>query len=145
VEQHAQIQTHESDPAPIIQTLDGAPVTVSMLVDPRGVVHATSGILPAKYLEIPPDQYVPALRAIEVAFLTTPILTRAGSLALPLPVEPGYEWSWLADGTSDSGKVAPADGTSDLGKVDLTARFSGPQEIREGWLKLTQRQGTPGS
>jgi hypothetical protein len=119
------IRTHADDPAPILMTLADPPLMLSMLVDPRGVVHATTGIQPAKSLSIPPEQYTAALAAIEVAFLTAPILTDAGSLNLPLPVEAGYTWSWLPD----SGIT--------IGKVNLQATFSARQELREGWLKLT--------
>jgi len=122
---HRLILTHGDDPAPILQALADPPLRVSMLVDPRGAVHATSGILPVKALSIPPDQYVPALQAIEIAFLTAPILTDVGSLNLPLPTEPGYSWSWL-----------PGGGT--VGKSTVQAGFSARQEVREGWLKLTR-------
>lgn len=71
------------------------PVTLAMLIDPRGSVHATSGILPTKVIDIPPDQYAAALQAINITFLSTPLLTPTGKINLPLPQEPGYVWSWL--------------------------------------------------
>jgi hypothetical protein len=128
-----QIQTHDDNPAPLMQTLNGTPIILSMLVDPRGGVQATSGILPAKVISIPPDQYVPALQAIEIAFLTAPILTGVDTLDVPLPVEAGYTWSWLPDGDSS------------FGPVNLQANFVAKQMIREGWLKLTPAPDNPGS
>jgi hypothetical protein len=128
----AQIQTHDDNPAPLMQTLNGAPIILSMLVDPRGGVQATSGILPAKIISIPPDQYVPALEAIEIAFLTAPVLTGIDTLDLPLPVEAGYSWSWLPDGGSS------------FGPVNLQATFPAKQMIREGWLKLAPAPDNPG-
>jgi hypothetical protein len=127
-----QIQTHDDNPAPLMQTLNGTPIILSMLVDPRGGVQATSGILPAKVIGIPPDQYVPALQAIEIAFLTAPILTGVDTLDLPLPVEAGYTWSWLPDGGNT------------FGPVNLQAGFATKQMIREGWLKLTPAPDNPG-
>jgi hypothetical protein len=121
---HPRIKTHGDDPAPILQTLAAPPLLLSLLVDPRGAVHATSGILPALAITLPPDQYAAALKAIEIAFLTTPILTATGSLNLPLPVEAGYGWSWLPGEVTTFGKARPE------------ASFAA-QEIREGWLKLT--------
>ena len=96
-------------------------------------MHATSGILPAKAIHIPADQFVEALRNIEVTFLCAPILTDHGEINLPLPDEPGYVWSWLEkeNGVWDSARqIAP---------VGSGRAESAPQELREGWLKLTPK------
>ncbi|HEX2220060.1 MAG TPA: hypothetical protein VHG35_14760 [Gemmatimonadales bacterium] len=182
--------------------------TVSMLVDPRGVVHATCGVVPTKAIGIPPDQYRPALEAMEVAFLTAPLLTERGTIRVMLPDEPGYAWSWLArerggwtergaagvlarreveaefgDGAGevwrrllergwttplDEGRAAvvPSDRRTDaeigddlagvaprieamLARTHLLpfqpgAAFTGPQELREGWLELRAVPGAGG-
>ena len=89
------IKSHADDPLNLLQSVGAAPQILTMLVDPRGVVHATSGILPTKVIDIPPDQYAAALQAIEITFLSTPILARQGEINLPLPTEPGYSWSWV--------------------------------------------------
>ncbi len=70
------------------------PTSLSMLIDPRGQVHATSGVLPVKAIDIPPGQYAAALQKIEVAFLTTPVLTNRESRKISVPPEPGYSWTW---------------------------------------------------
>jgi hypothetical protein len=187
----------------ILQTVNSEPQILSMLVDPRGLVHATSGILPAKAISIPPDQYGAALQNIEITFLSTPIITDVGKIHLPLPAEAGYKWSWLQDEAgiwsevSTSGVVQikaviekfgqsawdelktkkwlkPIDENragvtakddrspdalsaaltekipeiedfldrSHIGPVNPVAKFSGPQEIREGWLKLSVDDGS---
>ncbi len=69
--------------------------TLCLLVDPRGVVHATCGAAPVKSIDIPAHQYQPALRALEVTFLTAPLLTDRGTVRITLPDEPGMGWSWL--------------------------------------------------
>lgn len=89
------IKTHHDDAMTIYQTVVGPTQFLTMLVDPRGSVHVTSGILPVKAINIPPDQYTDALKAIEITFLSTPILTEVNRLRLPLPDEPGFRWSWL--------------------------------------------------
>jgi len=200
-----QLKTPKTHPDAMVfyQTVEAAPQILSLLIDPRGLVHATSGILPVKAINIPPDQYAAALQAIEITFLSTPIITDAGKMHLPLPDEAGYQWSWLQQdeqGTwsevssrglirkedfsvfeSDAGEVwselievqwikvidptdptrasvTPKDQRRDaslkdftdktpeiedilerahIGPVDPTAKFAGPQEIREGWLKLS--------
>jgi hypothetical protein len=198
------LKTHKTDPMNIFQSVKSEPQILSLLLDPRGLVHATSGVLPAKAISIPPDQYGAALQAIEITFLSTPILTDVGKIHLPLPTEAGYRWSWLQqdeqgawdeissrgivrknafdgfEGDADSiwaelikqewielsspkdstrasvkakdkrasqslaenlkDKVAEIEDILDrtqIGPVNPTAKFSGPQEIREGWLKLS--------
>ncbi|MBV7335149.1 hypothetical protein KFU94_44305 [Chloroflexi bacterium TSY] len=75
--------------------LDDAPQTISVLMDARASLHATSGILPTKELTIPVDQYLPALRAIQVTFLTAPVLSPRDTLQLGLPHLAGWRWSWI--------------------------------------------------
>lgn len=82
----------------IIQSIQSPAQTLTMLVDPRGVFHATSGVLPSKAITIPPEQYAKALANIRATFLTTPILTEQTQpkrLKLPLPTAPDYDWIWL--------------------------------------------------
>ncbi|MEZ4685885.1 MAG: hypothetical protein R3B47_07400 [Bacteroidia bacterium] len=74
---------------------DEQPQVISILIDPRGSVHATCGLQPVKELHLPADQYADALKAIEIAFLTTPILTPRTGIHISLPKEPGYSWSWI--------------------------------------------------
>ena len=85
-------------PINIIQSINSSPQILTMLVDPRGVFHATSGVLPTKVISLPHEQYADALDKIQVTFLTAPILsdrTNQGRLNLPLPSAPDYDWSWL--------------------------------------------------
>jgi hypothetical protein len=74
------------------------------------------------------------LRTIEVTFLSAPVLTGAGQINLPLPEEPGFNWSWLQRENGSWSEVSP------IGKVGAQADFAAPQEIREGWLKLREAQ-----
>jgi hypothetical protein len=123
---------YANDEPELFQAIESHPQKLTMLVDPRGAAHATSGVLPTKAIRIPPDQYAEALRNLEITFLSTPVVTTQGKINLPLPVEPGYAWSWLA---KSGGEWA----TSEIGPVNLQATWSGPQEIREGWLKLSKK------
>lgn len=68
--------------------------TVTLLFDPTAKLHATSGILPTKTIDIPEDQYLNALRKIKVSFLAAPILTERGKLQIPVPKETGQKWNW---------------------------------------------------
>ena len=78
---HERIKTPEEDlltSYPLTVSLNDKPLTVSLLLDPRGSVHATTGILPVKSIAIPPDYYQNQLASLRVTFKTAPILTPAG-------------------------------------------------------------------
>jgi len=126
---------YAADTPDLAQAIDDAPQKLTMLVDPRGVVHAACGILPTKAIGIPPDQYAKAMQTLAITFLSAPILTgAAGKVCLPTPHEPGYAWSWIEkqNGTwSETAPVRPA---------SLEATFAEAQTIREGWLKLTPHE-----
>jgi hypothetical protein len=118
-------------------TLTTAPSKLTMLVDPRGEVHATSAILPAKSISIPPDQYAGILRKLSVTFMTAPVLTEQGGMHLNLPKESGYSWSWLQ-------RPSPAvwQQLDQIQGTDTTLKFS-PQRLVGGWLKLTPEDKKP--
>jgi hypothetical protein len=88
--------TDEDGAFNVWHTLADPPVLTTVLFDPRGTLHATCGILPAKSVEIPRIQYERAMNAIAVSFLTAPVLTPADQLEIPLPELSGWSWSWLA-------------------------------------------------
>lgn len=114
-------------------TLDGSPVYLTMLVDPRGKVHATTGILPTKVLDIPHEQFAPALDAISVTFRTSSLLSDPGRIQVALPLEPGYSWSWLE--RTPGGWVETSG--DEIEAPSARARLAGQQHIREGWLQLS--------
>jgi len=76
-------------------SLSDTPETMTMLIDPRGIAHAACGVLPAKTISLPDDQFKPSLKKMSMTFFTRPILMPADKVAIPLPGEQGYQWSWL--------------------------------------------------
>ncbi|MER5704045.1 hypothetical protein ABT023_19185 [Micromonospora sp. NPDC002296] len=102
---HARIVSYDSPAALVGQAVDDPPEELTLLVDPRGKVHASSGVLPTKVIDIPPDQFTAALAAIEVTFLTAPLLTPRDQVRISLGEEPGYRWSWLATEPAPNGPV----------------------------------------
>jgi hypothetical protein len=126
---------YAADSPDLAQAIADPPQKLTMLVDPRGVVHATCGILPTKAIGISPDQYDKALRTIRITFRSGPILTGLGEkVNLPLPSEPGFAWSWLEKNNCAWAESSP------IGPVTLEATFSEAQAIREGWLKLSETE-----
>lgn len=124
---------------------------VLRLVDPHAKIHATTGILPTKTIDIPGDQYAALLETLEVPFLMTPILKEASRLTMPLPKETGYTWSWVTE-TKEEQKITwnvnPV-ATPPFGQA--IAGYT-PQTLQEGWLRfnpnllsfeLVNQQGQP--
>lgn len=121
--------TYQSGNESLIERCVNEETTLTMLLDPRGVVHVASGILPAEVLEVPQEQYAPAMKAIEAWFLTAPVLSPANKIGLPLPKETDHAWSWIA--------ARDATKTSEIGSANTQAHWAEPLEIHDGWLKLT--------
>ena len=118
--------------------LNEKPITLTVLMDPRGAIHATTGILPVDRLAIPPDQYERAMSRLELTFFTHPVLDGRAGLALPLPEVGGFEWSWVQPGAE--GPLPLAAKSSD----DVATYNFSPQTLREGWTRLA-RAPTPGA
>ena len=92
---HPNIQMLNDAQIPFFQSIEDSPQFVSMLIDPRGKVHVTSGILPVKAINVPQDQYLPAMQRLGVTFLTSPLLTPGNKIKTLLPTEEGFDWSWV--------------------------------------------------
>ncbi|MBA4045607.1 MAG: hypothetical protein C0471_14480 [Erythrobacter sp.] len=117
-------------PDTVSVALNATPRTVTFLMDPRAPVHATSGILPVEQIAVPPDQYSATLNRLEVSFITRPVLERSGGLVLPLPLESGYNWSWIQQGQAEPTPLSANAGT-EVAKFGYT-----PQQLLEGWTRL---------
>jgi hypothetical protein len=129
---------------------DGKTVAyVSMLVDPRAGVHATTAILPAKTVALPPQFVDAALAAMDVTFRLNGVLTdqtvsaRSNgapgptSILVPVPRERTGTWSWVEWGDEGwaSYPTAPNDAVARLSNV--------PPVLRRGLLSLSAALGPP--
>ena len=90
---------------------------VTILADPRGAIHATTGILPVKELDIPQQFVDQALTKMELIFHMGPILTSIGptpnqdgkkpefaqAISYPRPVEENGAWSWWESDAAKGG------------------------------------------
>ena len=139
---HTNIKAYEAGFSAIEQTLVSPPQTLTLLIDPRAKIHATTGILPTKAIDLPPDQYEHAFKKMAVTFLSTPIITGPESMDIPLPDEPGYRWKWLQK-ERDHWNTLSTTGT--LSKDSLLNHF-GHQGIplweelkRAGWIQETDK------
>lgn len=132
-----QIVTHPSEKLIFWQALADSPQAFTLLIEPRGKVHATCGILPAKAIDLPPSYYSEAIKNIEITFLTAPILTDAYKIKLPLPNEAGYAWSWLQKERFTWKEVSTA---GILRKEVILSAFDDGEEVwscllQKGWIE----------
>ena len=110
-------------------TLNGPALTFTAIVDPRAPVHVSTGILPTVAVQIPPDQYLSAMRQLAVTFTSRPVLSDQFGLRIPLPAEAGFTWSWVSQG------AAPAP-LSPASAPDVPTYGYSPQQLLDGWLDL---------
>ncbi|GAB1819466.1 hypothetical protein [Herbidospora sp. RD11066] len=115
--------------ATVLQSIDSPPARMVMLVDPRGDVHAVSGILPVVTAGLTAAQYADALHAMELDVFTAPVLTGADRVGLPVSDVAGRLWSWRE-------RRETAWTSTDLDATALDAHFPPALTAREGWLAL---------
>jgi hypothetical protein len=126
-------------------------VYVTVLADPRAAIHATTGVLPVKRLDIPQQFVDGALSHMEISFRTGPALTVvvpspdreqhpspfARSVVHPLPAEQNGTWAWYE-------RTSGAEPWAGYGLVQATpdARATTePNCLREGVLQFTTDLG----
>jgi len=130
----------------------GEPLDVTLLLDPRGSVHARCGILPTKAIQLPARYVTDALQAMNVSFRVGPLLNEIQGIRMPLPVNVAGSWSWIArtgvnlsDPLHDPLEIIPDPNATDapgIAPASQQARLTGePIHIREGYLKLSDAVG----
>jgi hypothetical protein len=108
-----------------------------LLMDPRGVAHAATGLLPVGVLKLPPGVTDAPLRQMAVTFEIGPVLTDPSTVTLPLPALGRGTWTWL-----DRPTVASWSGDVPIASADAKPRLpTTPPVAAEGWLKLSNSFG----
>ena len=108
---------------------------LTLIIDPRGGVHATSGILPRKKIELLREHVATALENMSVTFRVGPILSNPETIRMPLPSEIQGNWTWVRKtGLTVWDESAVVDAVPEP-KLSHT-----PSQIQEGWLKLASAQ-----
>ncbi len=98
-----------------------------LLVDPRFKVHATTGILPTKAIDIPEEYYQAALARMEFDFLCAPVLSPAQRVAMPFPQQKDAHWEWVTATATEAQTPQPPLLNAQFGERAL--------ELHEGWLR----------
>jgi hypothetical protein len=111
----------------------GPSVTATLIIDPRGSVHAYTGILPVLSAQLPPHAIETFVKQLQVTFQTGPVIADPGTLRIPEPAESHGVWSWIQ-------RVGPPTNweSDQIVDADDKARLpDGGLQLREGWLQLS--------
>lgn len=122
-------------PAPTPGTFDTTHSEyVTLLFDPRGHVHAITGILPVKILEFPGEWVESALEQMYVTFNIGPIIRDPEAARIPRPAETKGTWNWIQATGTETGnwQTDPANYEGETPRVSLET-----YSMQEGWLKFT--------
>ncbi len=120
-------------PRPVVLSPDpdAAPVRLTLLLDPRAGVHIRSGLLPAKYVSLPPAFGVDAIARMEPTFRVGPVLARRGRPLVPLPGEVDGHWTWT--------RRPPGTRVWAEERVEATGEAAHADEdgveLQDGWLR----------
>ncbi|MET8298753.1 hypothetical protein ABZW02_32615 [Streptomyces sp. NPDC005180] len=109
--------------------------TVTLLLDPRAAVHATTDILPVSSVHVPPEFTADALAHMTVCFRTGPLLApltpNPVTAVLPHPATATGTWTWTEPaGPGNAWRSLP------ITVPDPTDMPLGDPEIRSGFLVL---------
>lgn len=107
---------------------------LTMLVDPRGSIHAFTGLLPVLSVDIPGEFITAALEKMYYMFRAGPFLTPPDAVKLPRPAERKGTWTWFDKVLNATTAIVQADG-----KVSFPVT---PPLVKEGWLKFTPNPDT---
>jgi hypothetical protein len=106
-------------------------VLLTLLVEPHGVVHATSGLLPRKEIGMRREWVAPGLAQIAPTFRFGPVLVDPQRIRMPIATELQGTWSW--DHRADVSHWLEDPVVNDTGDALLPPD---PARGTEGWLKL---------
>lgn len=128
--------TQGAPPDSPVPAADSASIFVTMLVDPRGTVNATTGVLPTEELTLPAKFYQDPVARLEIYFRTGPLLVDPEAIRMPRPTEQQGTWNWIQK--NDPGTLPASWEADPIAQADDQARFPlQPLQLRDGWLKLS--------
>jgi hypothetical protein len=110
----------------------GRPVELTLLVEPYGLVHATTGTLPRKEIGMRREWLAAGLARIAPTFRFGPVLVDPARVRLPLGREVAGTWSWAHRVDEATWSEEPVvDAANETAAIGETVR------AMEGWLRFT--------
>lgn len=114
----------------------GDPLTLTLLMDASARVHASTGILPRHFIQLPEvvDKQLGLMKEFYIS--VAPVLAAAqaesaGQLTMPRPSDAFGRWSWA---------TRPSVAWRAIQSADDRARFTDGLTLSEGWLKLSLKR-----
>jgi hypothetical protein len=135
VVRHPEAGDGPGDPGGFVRTADPEDlrlrprqaVNLELLVDPRGEIHASCGLLPTTALDLPHDRLSAFRRTMSTAFRVGPALALPAPL-FPTPTASGQAWSWVEHESEPRA----------LARTDDRAHFPEARpSAREGFVVIT--------
>jgi len=109
---------------------------LTLLIDPRANVHATTGILPTASLSIPAEYVDAPLKRMAFTFRTGPVLSTRDTIRVPPPAEHHGEWMWLRK--TSTADAEPCEAHSIVAANEEPKLTERPRAL-DGWLKFTPK------
>ncbi len=135
---------------------DGEEHSFTVLLDPKGVLHATTGVLPTEMISIPTHFYQSALERMHLWFKTGPLLqyneklkrdteeaVPVDVLQLDLPQIPKYNWKWFDKKTTVDNDLEKM--LIDTQKPEFAKLYEELPEIKNGYLLLIPMEEKKGT
>lgn len=128
------IRPYDADQPGLLLNAEGIHREMTILMDPRGNVHAVSGILPVKTINIPNRDFMYTLKKVSTGMFHTRTLTPKEKLQIPIRHESGHEWVWLQ---KDRHQWSEKSEHGIVEKSTMMAQFKWGEQL---WAHLQERQ-----
>jgi len=107
-------------------------VSLTLLVEPHSVVHATCGLLPRKEIGMRREWTAAALAKLSPTFRFGPLLVDPKRIRMPIPTDINGAWSWDYRADANTWAELPITNATQDALLPLD-----PPSGTEGWMRLT--------
>jgi hypothetical protein len=111
---------------------NGKPIYLTMLLDPRGSIHARSGILPTKDIQLPSFFIDKAVKNMELLFTTESLLTQKDRIDIPSLSQYQGEWDWISNREKSNNHSSKISFIKDYNQLPTNIN------IIDGWLHFIE-------
>lgn len=118
----------------------GQRVQLTLLMNPSSRVHATSGILPRKSLQLLRDWVAPGLERIAPSARIGPVLIDPDKVRLPKIAAFGKDQRWTRRNTPITWRDDPI-----LAATQAAILPDGPVSVEEGWIRIGEPEDEGGT
>jgi hypothetical protein len=108
---------------------------VTVLMDPRGSLHGSTGILPVKEITIPARFIDEPLRRMQLWFRVRSLLSPTSVVCTPRLTEQNGTWEWWEKDATGNWLSQPLTFSTPNATLSVP-----PLSVRDGWLKLTPKK-----